>query len=71
MEGSSMKNKQVMLMEDMLGAFSTLKRLCFKAPVLALADFNKPFLLETDASKLGLDAVIMVNTIQWHMQADL
>ena len=31
---------------------------CLKSPVLDFADFHKPFLLETDASKLGLRALI-------------
>ena len=47
-----------MFMEDALDAFNTLKRACFEAPVQAFADFGKPFLLETDASKLGLGAVL-------------
>ena len=39
-------------------AFEILKKACFEAPVLTFADFNKPFLLETDASKLGLGVVL-------------
>ena len=35
-------------------AFQELKMKCLMAPVLAFADFKKPFLLETDASIEGL-----------------
>ena len=34
-----------------------LKKACLEAPVLAFADFDKPFLLETDMNKLGLGVV--------------
>ena len=34
------------------------KKTCLEAPVLASANFYKPFPLETDASKLGLGAVL-------------
>ena len=39
-------------------SFETLKKACPEAPVLAFANFEKPLLLETDASKLGLGAVL-------------
>ena len=39
-------------------AFETLTKACLEAPVLAFADFNETFLLETNASKLGLGAVL-------------
>ena len=40
-------------------AFEMLKKGCLEAHVLAFADFDKPFLLETDASKLGLGVVLL------------
>ena len=57
-EGACMKSEWVTLMVKAKDAFETLKRACLKAPGLAFADFDKPFLLETDASKLGLGAVL-------------
>lgn len=38
--------------------FEKLKMLITEAPLLAYADFTKPFLLETDASKEGLGDVL-------------
>ena len=42
-----------MFTEEAQGAFVMLKKASPEAPVLAFAHFNKPFLLETDASRLG------------------
>ena len=52
------KNEWVMLTSDMQVAFEMLKKACLETPVLAFANFDKPFLLETNASKLGLGMVL-------------
>ena len=46
------------LSEEALKAFETLKQACMNSPVLAFTDYSKEFLLETDASKEGLGAVL-------------
>ena len=46
------------LSEEALEAFEALKQACMNSPVLAFADYTKDFLLEMDASKEGLGAVL-------------
>ena len=45
--------------EDQQAVFDKVKRLLTTAPVLAMPDFQKPFLIHVDASDLGLGAVLM------------
>ena len=55
---SKLKNHPVSLTAATEEAFYTLKKKCTTAPVLAFADLKRPFLLETDASKYGLGAIL-------------
>ena len=57
-EGASKKSEWVMLTVEAQNALKMLTKACLKAPVVAFANFDKPFLLEMDASKLWLGAVL-------------
>ena len=57
-DNAKLKNHPVTLLPEAKDTFNTLKQKCMMAPVLAFADLEKPFLLETDASALGLGAVL-------------
>ena len=52
------KSEPVKFSPKALEAFNVLKEKCVNAPVLAFPDFKKPFLLEMDASRKGLGAVL-------------
>ena len=57
-KGREFKLQPVTLSPEALEAFHTLKEKCMTAPVLAFADFKKPFCLTTDTSEDGLGPVL-------------
>ena len=57
-EASKMKSEAVTLPPEVLEAFEQLKMCCMTVPVLAFADFEKEFQLETDASSEGLGTML-------------
>ena len=57
-DNSKLKGERVELSPEALQAYDELKMKCMTAPVLTFANFEKPFLLETDASKEGLGAFL-------------
>ena len=67
-EASKLKSEAVTLPPDTLDAFEKLKMCCMKVPVLAFADFEKEFQLETDASSEGLGAILSKKQpdSKWH-----
>lgn len=56
---SQLKKDQFSLCEDATVAFEALKQAMVSVPVLALPDFEALFEVESDASAVGLGAVLM------------
>ena len=60
MSGDNANHKKALIewTEECQIAFDKLKDLCTSTPILAYANYHKPFQLQTDASDLGLGAVL-------------
>ena len=52
------KNKRVEWTQECEDSFQSLKKICTETPVLAYANYEKPFKLTTDMSKKGFGAVL-------------
>ena len=57
-DNAKRKKKLVEWNKDCNTAFQQLKELCSETPILAHADYKKPFHLQVDASEKGLGAVL-------------
>ena len=60
MSGDNANHKKALIewKEECQIAFDKLKDLCTSTPILAYVNYCKPFQLQTDASDLGLGAVL-------------
>ena len=57
-ENAKKKHSKVDWTDECQTTFELLKETCTNTPVLAYADYKKPFRLNTDASEKGLGAVL-------------
>ena len=56
-DNATQKKKKVKWTEECQETFDVLKALCTYAPIIAFADFTKPFKLHMEAGTTGLGAI--------------
>ena len=57
-ENANHKKKAIEWTEECQVAFDQLKEKCTQTPILAYANYKKPFIVHTNGSELGLGAVL-------------
>ena len=67
-ENANHKKALVEWTDECQVAFDKLKELCTSTPILAYADYKKPFELQTNASDLELGAVLYQKDDEGHQQ---
>lgn len=55
----SLKSKNILLTKEMNEEFMNLKEVVYKLCKLQIANYEKEFLLQTDASNIGLEVVLL------------
>lgn len=56
---ANLKRRTVQWTESLFSNFATLKNALVSAPVLSFPDYNLPFLIQSDASKIAIGAVLL------------
>ncbi|KAK1606952.1 hypothetical protein QYE76_030625 [Lolium multiflorum] len=64
-----LKKKGFIWSDQATAAFLALKAAMTSTPVLQLPDFNKQFVVETDACDLGIDRAAQVEALKQHLEA--
>ena len=57
-DNAAHQKRKIQWMDECQKAFDTVKVLCTFTPITVFVDFNKPFKLHTNASTIGLGAVL-------------
>ena len=65
-ENANKKKQSVLWNDDCAESFQKITALCSSTPILACADYSKPFKLHTDVCGLKMGAVFISKTGRWY-----